>query len=85
MTTITPIISADHPVRVPLSNETLGIWGSLRAARRNVLHLNPEIATRVPIISGLTGKRWHMMMSSERCGGFCARMSIITQSRSLPG
>ena len=65
MTTTTPIISADHPVRVPLSNETLGIWGSLRAARRNVLLLIPEIATRAPIISGRTGKRWHMVMSPE--------------------
>ena len=51
-----------HPVRVPLSNTPLGIWGSLKAGRRNVLELIPEIATRAPILSGRTGKRWHMVM-----------------------
>ncbi len=56
---------ADCPARVPLSNETLGIWGSLRAGRQNVLQLIPEIATRAPIVSGRTGKRWHMVMSPE--------------------
>ena len=54
------------PARVPLSNVPLGIWGSLRAGRENVLLLIPEIATRAPIISGRTGgKRWHMVMSPE--------------------
>jgi cytochrome P450 len=55
-------IAAAHPVRVPLHTEPLGIFGSLRAGRRNVLELIPEIATRVPILSGTTGKRWHMVM-----------------------
>jgi cytochrome P450 len=50
------------PVRVPLAVEPLGIWGSLQAGRRNVLELIPEIATHAPIISGRTGKRWHMVM-----------------------
>jgi cytochrome P450 len=50
------------PARVPLSNEPLGIFGSLRAGRRNVLEMIPEIATRLPIVSGRTGKRWHMVM-----------------------
>ncbi len=50
------------PARVPLSNTPLGIWGSLKAGRRNVLELIPEIATRVPMISGRTAKRWHMVM-----------------------
>ncbi|MFT4151613.1 MAG: cytochrome P450 [Paracoccaceae bacterium] len=51
-----------RPVRVPLATEPLGIIGSFRAARRNVLALVPEIATHAPIISGRTGKRWHMVM-----------------------
>jgi cytochrome P450 len=34
----------------------------LRAGRRNVLELIPEQATQVPILSGRTGKRWHMVM-----------------------
>jgi len=50
------------PARVPLSKAPLGIWGSARAGRRNVLELIPEIATHAPIISGRTGKRWHMLM-----------------------
>jgi cytochrome P450 len=58
-------IAAPLPVRVPLSNTPLGIWGSLRAGRQNVLQLIPEIATRAPIISGRTGKRWHMVMAPE--------------------
>lgn len=50
------------PVRVPLHQEPLGIWGSFRAGRRNILELIPEIATHAPILSGKTGKRWHMLM-----------------------
>lgn len=50
------------PPRVPLATQPLGVLGSLRAGRRNVLELIPEMATRVPMISGRTGKRWHMVM-----------------------
>ena len=50
------------PAQVPLMSEPLGIFGSLKAGRRNVLELIPEIATHAPIISGRTGKRWHMVM-----------------------
>lgn len=53
------------PVRVPLATRPLGVWGSLQAGRRNVLELIPEIATRAPIISGTTGKRWHMVMDPD--------------------
>lgn len=53
------------PVRVPLATEPLGIWGSARAARRNVLSLVPEIATHAPILSGTTGRRWHMVMDPD--------------------
>ncbi|MGR3460241.1 MAG: cytochrome P450 [Roseovarius sp.] len=50
------------PVRVPLVTAPLGVLGSLRAARENVLSIIPEIATRQPMVSGRTGKRWHMVM-----------------------
>ena len=50
------------PVKVPLVTRPLGIWGSLQATRRNVLSIIPEVATRQPILSGKTGKRWHMVM-----------------------
>ncbi len=43
----------------------MGVWQSFRAAQRNVLELIPEVATRVPILSGRTGKRWHMLMDPE--------------------
>lgn len=50
------------PARVPLATQPLGILGSLKAGQRNVLELIPEIATRQPMLSGRTGKRWHMVM-----------------------
>ena len=57
-----PPNATDVPARVPLTNTPLGIWGSVQAGRRNVLELIPEIATRQPMLSGKTGKRWHMVM-----------------------
>lgn len=57
--------AAPLPVRVPLTTEPLGIWGSFQAGRRNVLELIPEIATHAPILSGRTGKRWHMVMDPD--------------------
>jgi len=50
------------PARVPLHNAPLGLLASARAGQRNVLELIPEIATRQPMLSGRTGKRWHMVM-----------------------
>lgn len=50
------------PVRVPLVTEPLGLLGSLRAARSNVLSIIPDLATRQPMVSGKTGTRWHMVM-----------------------
>jgi cytochrome P450 len=57
-----PNTGAALPVHVPLATHPLGVWGSLQAGRRNVLELIPEIATHAPILSGRTGKRWHMIM-----------------------
>lgn len=53
------------PVRVPLVTEPWGILKSLQMARKNVLSIIPEIATRQPIVSGKTGKRWHMVMDPD--------------------
>lgn len=50
------------PVSVPLVNEPWGIWKSLQMARKNVLRIIPEIAVKQPMVSGRTGKRWHMVM-----------------------
>ncbi len=68
MTELSPIpvpMAAPLPVRVPLAQQPLGIWGSLSAGRRNILELIPEIATHAPILSGRTGKRWHMVMDPD--------------------
>ncbi|WP_299288636.1 cytochrome P450 [uncultured Tateyamaria sp.] len=50
------------PVRVSLVNEEWGVFKSLQMARSNVLRIIPEVATSQPIVSGKTGKRWHMIM-----------------------
>lgn len=50
------------PVRVPLVTKPMGLLKSLSEARRNVLSIIPDVATRQPIVSGRTGKRWHMIM-----------------------
>ena len=57
--------TAATPVSVPLVTEPMGVWASLRAARQNVLSIIPEIAIRQPMVSGRTGKRWHMVMDPE--------------------
>lgn len=50
------------PVRVPLVTKPMGVLASLRSARRNILSIIPEIATKQSMVSGRTGKRWHMVM-----------------------
>ncbi|MEO8529730.1 MAG: cytochrome P450 [Deltaproteobacteria bacterium] len=55
-------MKTDTPVRVPLHKPPLGLLESVRTGRRNVLELIPDIATKVPILSGRTVKRWHMIM-----------------------
>lgn len=52
----------DLPVRVRLATEPMGVWASFRAARRNILEIVPELATRQPMVSGRTVIRWHMVM-----------------------
>ncbi|MEQ9695848.1 cytochrome P450 [Shimia sp. SDUM112013] len=50
------------PAHVPFATEPLGLLGSLRAARSNLLTILPELAVRQPMVSGRTGIRWHMVM-----------------------
>lgn len=56
------IARKDTPVQVALSDGPLGIWASFLAGRRNVLELIPVQATLQPILSGRTGRPWHMVM-----------------------
>ena len=52
-----------EPVKVPLVKTPLTVLQTVRAARRNVLEIIPDIATRQPIVSGKTAMvRWHMVM-----------------------
>ncbi len=53
------------PVRVPLVTEPKSILESLQMARRNVLSIIPAIAMTQPMVSGKTGKRWHMVMDPD--------------------
>ncbi len=57
-----PDAAADLPVHAPLATEPLGLFGSLKAARSNLLSILPELAVRQPMVSGRTGIRWHMVM-----------------------
>lgn len=50
------------PVHVPLVTKPMGVLASLATARRNLLAILPEIATKQPIVSGRTATRWHMVM-----------------------
>jgi cytochrome P450 len=52
----------DLPVRVKLATEPMGVLATLRASRRNILEIIPELATRQPMVSGRTAIRWHMVM-----------------------
>ncbi len=54
--------SQQIPVHVPLVKEPMSLLQSLSAARKNLLSIIPEIAVTQPMVSGRTGKRWHMVM-----------------------
>jgi len=53
------------PVKAPLVTSPLGFFGSLRAARNNLLDILPDRAVRQPMVSGKTGARWHMVMDPK--------------------
>ena len=59
-------MTAFIPPTVSPPHSPLGVIGSLRAVRRNVLSILPAIAYTQPIVSGTTGPaRWHMVQSPE--------------------
>ena len=50
-----------EPPTVAPPTKPLSVLQSLRAARRNVLEIIPEVAYRQPIVSGRMAARWHMV------------------------
>jgi len=61
--------SGIEPPKVKLVTEVWGPIKSLMAARRNILEIIPEAATKQPIVSGRTGGvRWHMVMEPKAIG-----------------
>jgi cytochrome P450 len=53
---------SELPAHVPLVREPWGLLRSLKAARENLLTILPALATQQPMVSGKTGRRWHMVM-----------------------
>ena len=49
------------PPTIAPPTRPLSILQSIRAARRNVLEIIPELAYRQPMVSGRMGARWHMV------------------------
>jgi cytochrome P450 len=61
--------SGTEPPKVKLVTEVWGPIQSLMAARRNILEIIPEAATKQPIVSGrMGGVRWHMVMEPKAIG-----------------
>ncbi len=50
-----------QPPTIRPPTEPLSLLQTIRAARRNVLELIPELAYKQPIVSGRMGARWHMV------------------------
>ena len=53
------------PVKAKLATGQLGVFAIARTARRNLLEIIPELATRQPMVSGRTVRRWHMVMDPQ--------------------
>ncbi|WP_340108964.1 cytochrome P450 [Pikeienuella sp. HZG-20] len=51
-----------EPPKVAVATHALSILETARRARRNVLEIIPALAYRQPMLSGVTMKRWHMVM-----------------------
>lgn len=59
-------MSQHLPARCKLVTEPMGIWQTLQTARRNLIEIIPDLATKQPIVSGKTAiVRWHMVMDPD--------------------
>lgn len=59
---VLPCTEEHIPVRVPLVQQELGVLRSFALMRENILNIIPEVATQLPVVSGRTARRWHMIM-----------------------
>ena len=75
------VLPSKIPVNVPQVNEPWGLFKSLSVARKNLLRILPEVATKQPIVSGKTGKRWHMLWSPQPYAKSCLIGWVIIRNR----
>lgn len=57
-----PSTTRIEPPKVAVATRPLSLLETARKARRNVLEIVPALAYRQPMLSGVTVKRWHMVM-----------------------
>ncbi len=58
-----------EPVKAKLATDVIGPIKTLMKARKNLLEIIPESATKQPIVSGTMGKvSWHMLMDPKSIG-----------------
>ena len=69
----------DLPVRANLATEPLGLRKVVETARRNLLEIIPELATRQPMVSGRMIRRWHMVMDPP-----ALRRVLLEKARDYP-
>ncbi|WP_192360145.1 hypothetical protein [Mesorhizobium mediterraneum] len=71
------------PPTVAPPTRPLSILQSIRAARRNVLELIPELAYRQPMVSGRMGARWHMVQDPVALRRWRFAASFSTTSKTI--
>ena len=50
------------PAKAVLATRKMSLLEIIRKTRRNVIEIIPELATRQPMVSGKTVRRWHIVM-----------------------
>ncbi|MEM7546900.1 MAG: cytochrome P450 [Pseudomonadota bacterium] len=54
-----------EPPKVDVTSRPLTIMETVRKARSNVLEIIPSLAFKQPMLTGVTVKRWHMVMEPD--------------------
>ena len=58
-------ISDLYPPKANLPDDKMGLFATLRAARRNLLEIIPKSMLSEPIVSGTAAIRWHMITDPD--------------------